>query len=230
MKDLVFVISSDSRIYNYHADEKVYLDKKFIAICDKSRIESNETEIFETPEELIQKLNDSKLSWITQLMDIILNRVREPKNYTPQLMFAIQNNYNELTKILLKLNVDLTFQDEHKNTPLHLACENNNLEIIKLLIEAGAPLNVQNIVGNTPLMIDELKTYMDSGHEDIFYWSHTEESLLAVKKKRKEILEVFIQHGADLSVRNISGQNVLDIERSKRYINCDEFLKPYFDE
>jgi hypothetical protein len=52
---------------------------------------------------------------------------------------------------LLKHKADVTFVNEHGNTPLHYACFWNYPAIAEDLVEYGAPVTKQNKYGETPL-------------------------------------------------------------------------------
>ncbi len=68
------------------------------------------------------------------------------------LYYAIENNNNKITNLLINkyidLNLDLTIIDKNGNTPLHYACIKQNYEIAKLLIINGIDINISNFIND----------------------------------------------------------------------------------
>ena len=117
--------------------------------------------------------------------------------YCPCLNLAVKHDSLEIVKILVKNGANLesteSVSGSRGNTPLHIACKNNSPEIAKFLIENGAELNscpsgwghVQYGFELTPL------------HITIIYTDST------------KIVQLLIQHGADLEKETTGGQTAL---------------------
>ena len=67
------------------------------------------------------------------------------------LIEAVQDQNEELVKLLLVNGANIHKSDNSGDTPLILAIKNHNQELIDLLVNNGADINTQDKWGNPPL-------------------------------------------------------------------------------
>lgn len=106
----------------------------------------------------------------------------EKKYFKISLDDAIYSKYSSAVKYCLKDKESLNELDERGNNKLHIATKGKNFEIVKLLIEAGIDVNHKNKYGYSAI------SYV-IGH--LSSWK---------KSERKELLKLFIKHGANISL------------------------------
>jgi len=106
------------------------------------------------------------------------------------LHYSVRGRHEEITQLLLDADsIDVDAKDDKGRTALHVAVYKNHIGIVKLLIDHGADVNAQIYLGHTPLMVS-----IGSNYNTIsLYLLNLEE--------------------IDLSIRNIYGQNALDLSR-----------------
>eukprot|EP00026_Physarum_polycephalum_P007239 Phypoly_transcript_07297.p1 GENE.Phypoly_transcript_07297~~Phypoly_transcript_07297.p1 ORF type:complete len:550 (+),score=72.44 Phypoly_transcript_07297:113-1651(+) len=101
----------------------------------------------------------------------------------------------ELAKILLKNGASVDLHDNDGLLPIHTVCRSaspNAMDVLALLIQYGSDVNGRDSTGRTPLQ------------------------MCAVKKERgKELAEVLLYHGADLTIENAQGWNALHVALSE---------------
>jgi ankyrin repeat protein len=62
--------------------------------------------------------------------------------------------------MLTECGADLSAQDKHGKTLLHLASQEGHVEVSRMLIERGADVSAQDKVGKTPLHITSTYSYL----------------------------------------------------------------------
>jgi ankyrin repeat protein len=133
-----------------------------------------------------------------------------------QLHFTCQASNIELVKELLLLGVDINKQDFDGRTALHLA---KNPVIVKMLLEAGANPGLQNRPsGYTPLLdtfiwhnkpkFDLLVTVSDLNIKTFYGYTAL---MLASRLDDLNTIEILINAGADLYIRNNEGEDFYDL-------------------
>ena len=118
------------------------------------------------------------------------------------LHLAVSNELFNLTKILLKNDVDVDEQNSHGQTPLHIALWTRNLDIINLLISH---------VGNFDLKDEEGDTLVHG----------------AVHIKNKEIFELFFKHKHLLTEKNNDGETPFFLAVESEQEEVSKMLLPY---
>ena len=106
--------------------------------------------------------------------------------WTP-LMYAVRDGRQETVSILLAAGAAVNIGDRWSRTPLHLAAE-APAGIARMLIKAGADLDKRNAGGVTPLM-------------------------LAAGNGRQDIVELLLQAGARLDLKDYQDNSVVDWAR-----------------
>ncbi|MEO0202771.1 MAG: ankyrin repeat domain-containing protein [candidate division WOR-3 bacterium] len=104
----------------------------------------------EYSQKLLESVSRGELSktkdFINKGADI---NIKNNNGKTP-LHIAVENEYEDIVKLLLEKNVDVNIKDNEGNTPLHKAVKNGNYFIIKELLKFGADKNIKNNEGKTP--------------------------------------------------------------------------------
>ncbi len=104
-------------------------------------------------QELLETVSKGELSkakdFISKGADV---NIKNKDGKTP-LHIAVENNYEDIVKLLLQKNADVNAKDNNGNTPLHIAVEKGNYFVIKELLKAGADKNIKNNEGKTALDI-----------------------------------------------------------------------------
>ena len=143
-----------------------------------------------------------------KLLKMSIEEYRNYKDHNNALLlhsFVCYNdeNYNQLSKIIIDRNFDLNHQDKLGYTALHAAISNNNDIIVKQLLDANANVNTVNINSFTPLMT-------------------------AVEFKLPTIVKLLIDKGVDTTVKNKNGNIALELifrdDVDEKSLKCSELL------
>ncbi|XP_076547719.1 uncharacterized protein LOC117610162 [Osmia lignaria lignaria] len=136
----------------------------------------------------------------------------------PKLLYtAVEKGYLKIVEDLLKYgaNVNTLHSSMYKKgfTPLHNAANNEQKEMAKLLINYGANVNAKDASEKTPIFyaienvdakVTKLLLTNGAGIKD-----SPELLSIAVKKKCKEIVEILLQHDADINATDECGRTAL---------------------
>ncbi|MCF6776219.1 ankyrin repeat domain-containing protein [Thiotrichales bacterium 19X7-9] len=95
-----------------------------------------------------------------------------------ELLVAAESGQTDKVEYLIANKADVDAEDNYAQTALHWACYNGHLEVVKILLACGANVNSVDINNNTPLHC-------------------------AVKNE--DIIELLLQYGADISIKNAEG-------------------------
>lgn len=108
------------------------------------------------------------------------------------LLYICTNNFDMLTKVINKDNINSVIDIENGNTPLHMAIIMNNNKIIRYLFELGGDLMIENnneedcldllLKFNNPLLFDFLEEGIERGIMN-------KENILIELKNRNKLLE-----------------------------------------
>lgn len=107
------------------------------------------------------------------------------------LIDAVKNDRTDDVVKLIKSGADVNATDKDGNTALHFA--RNRAVVEMLLVRSHQLLNQANVIGNTPLM-------------------------LAAKEDRKKVVDVLIEKGAIIDVKNENGNTALHNAKSAEVI------------
>lgn len=118
---------------------------------------------------------------------------------------SIVKNYDDISFLLLENSIDVNIKDPKGQTSLHYAAFYGKPAIATNILKCGGDLSVSDIYGNQPLWT---AVFNDYG-----------------KDLRKEIVDIFIRHGADINHKNNSGKSPYDIVFTRPYEN----LFPFFN-
>ena len=128
---------------------------------------------------------------------------------------AIEEEDEELVRMLVEAGADVDMPGWMDETPLHAAIEKGNVEIVRILVEAGADVNKPGWMGQTPLALA-----VEEGNAEILEilisatpastgdntalsqpgWM--EETLLhdAIEEENEELVRMLVEAGADVDM------------------------------
>ena len=132
----------------------------------------------------------------------------------------------ETAGLLLRAGANVNAATDLGATPLSLACMNSNGAMVKKLLAAGANPNANLSTGESPLMtcsrtggVESLKALLASGaNVNARENSHDQTALMwAVAQKHPDVVQVLIEHGADLHARSRVNREMVvrDVPNSK---------------
>jgi ankyrin repeat protein len=123
-------------------------------------------------------------------------------NGTHPFVAAIVMGEPALIEVLLQKGIDPDMKmDLIGTTPLMVAALENQIELVKLLVDAGANINHQNQEGLTALM-------------------------MAADMGNAEIVEHFLQHRADRSLKDANGMLAADFADKRGLVDLAANLRP----
>ncbi|KAI1655548.1 ankyrin [Daldinia decipiens] len=133
----------------------------------------------------------------------------------------------EMTRILLESGANINYvYPGDGGVVLSGLGDEEYFECAKVLIDSGADMHIKADNGRDPFLWanacsnTKLADYMLSHGADVnhFYYDDYPTALfLCVDWDSRENAEVLVKHGADLTIRNKSGETVLDIARSAQH-------------
>jgi hypothetical protein len=129
---------------------------------------------------------------------------------------------------LIALGADVNALSPLDYTPLGLAAAFGDLNRCRLLVAHGADINLPNSRGQTPLMVllteyvtdsavDVVRFLLDEG-ADVNLADHEGETplMVAVRDGEKELIQILLEHRADLYAVNNRGQSALSVAEEMR--------------
>ncbi|XP_067661057.1 ankyrin repeat domain-containing protein 50-like [Haliotis asinina] len=135
------------------------------------------------------------------------------------LHFACDKGHVKVVEYVLSLHkVDINSRGRWKKTPLLTAGHNGHREVVELLLRNGANLALRDASGDNILhyicwegYVDFVKYVLSLHRVDINQkgWKERTPLLSAAFKGHKDVVELLVQNGADLSVKDYAGDNIL---------------------
>lgn len=173
-------------------------------------------------EELEDK--DSSLREQVEIFDQLLDAGGSIKydceyNSPNYLYWAVEKGNIDLINFLVhKANNKYTnYRDRHGQTPLYIAIKYGHVDAVKLLIYLGADVNIQDETGNSPLHTAIRSIEKTRRIKDIVL----KENAI---KRYVELVDILMQHSADLHVRNIYGDTPLHLAAREGHIRGIKIL------
>ncbi len=133
------------------------------------------------------------------------------------LLSAIEDGYQNITKLLIKLGASVNSQDQYETTALMSASNEGHAKIVELLIKKGADVNFKTKSGCTALMFASQK-----GHEKIVRFLIEAEADVSAQKANgwtalmfasqyghKDVVELLLNAGVAVNTQNDELYNAL---------------------
>ncbi|WP_110934555.1 ankyrin repeat domain-containing protein [Paenibacillus bouchesdurhonensis] len=153
-------------------------------------------------------------------------------------MAATYNNKAETVKALIQEGADINLRDESLNNVLLYAGAEGFLEIVKLAIDAGANPQLTNRYGGTALIpaserghvevVQELLSHsdIDVNHINNLHWTAVLEAVILGSggEKHQKIVQLLVNHGADVNIGDGNGVTPLMHARQKGFQEIADIL------
>lgn len=154
------------------------------------------------------------------------------------MMAATHANEPAAVRLLLDAGADVNMQDDKSDNPFLYAGAEGLLEILRLTIDAGADAKRTNRYGGTALIpasehghvevVKELltRTDIDVNHVNNLGWTALLEAIILGNGSaaHKKVVELLIEHGADVNIADKHGVSPLKHAQDKRYKDIADIL------
>ncbi|WP_375316208.1 ankyrin repeat domain-containing protein [Wolbachia endosymbiont (group A) of Colletes cunicularius] len=183
------------------------------------------------------KDKDSKtpLDLAAQENDKSVAEFLKQKELDKKLLAAVQDAGLNEVKDLINQKANINAKDMYGWTPLHFAASRDKLSVVEFLFNNNANVKTKDVYGNTPLHVaaqyssnlEIVKFLLDkdvSGINDITNngWTPLH---LAIQGNKLNTVELLLDRGADIEVRDIYNQTSLDLATRKGYLDIAGILK-----
>lgn len=157
---------------------------------------------------------------IKMLMDKGADVNLADKNGITPLMAASELGF--ATSLLLERKAKVNVADKHGRTALMYAMGNRGLGVAMDLVKAGADINAQNAGGQTAVMLA-----IANAQDDPIHLIHDDQVKKARESKERylELIQFLIDHGANLNVKDKSGNTALSIALSRNRPDAAAILR-----
>lgn len=177
---------------------------------------------------------EGRIEVVKELVKLGFNLDAADEGNRTALMLAIENNKNEIVKILLsaKVKTEITSQSGygsfHGETAICLASRKGNLEAVNELISAKADVNANcgSVEQATKIgSIEIVKSLIKAGADlKDRYTGHWKSLFIAAELNNKEIAQLLISGGVRIDVRNEDDSTPLMIAASKGSLDSIRLL------
>lgn len=153
-------------------------------------------------------------------------------------MIAVHTNQLDTFKLLLEKGADINMRDNRSDNPLLYAGAEGMLDFVKVSVAAGADTSILNRFGGTALIpaadrghvdvVEELLTTSDVNidHVNNLGWTALLEAIILGDggKEHQAIVQLLIQHGADIYLADSDGISPLEHAQNRGYKEMVEML------
>jgi ankyrin repeat protein len=164
------------------------------------------------------------------LIDNNANFDQTDENGFSPLMHASQNDNDSIVKLLIDKGADVNIKNKYGSSSLHLASSCGYDKNIKLLIDANADINTRNNNLETPLIssvtgenIKAISTLIehkanindyDKDGDTVLHYA-----CLINTPLQKDIVELLLNSGADVNIKNNKGKTPIELTNNKKIKN-----------
>jgi hypothetical protein len=117
---------------------------------------------------------------------------------------SVSRNSVSMGKFLIENGIDVNMQDKDGKTALHYVAEYDQTDLVGELLGKGANLSIEDKWGNQPLWT---AIFNDKG-----------------RNARVDLINLFLQYGADLNHKNKVDKSPLDIVKIANYKNLEKIV------
>lgn len=203
--------------------------------CSNSQDEKSGGEMMDT---LFQAAEQNNNKGVQQLIEEGVDVNAQDGEGRTALMIATYGNHVDLAKQLIDAGADVNIRDNMKNSPFLYAGAEGYMEMLKLTIAGGADPSIVNRYGGTALIpaaerghVDIVKllleeTDVDVNHVNNLGWTALMEAVILNNgsEKQQKIIQILIEHGADVNIPDKDGVTPLQHAKIKGFKEIEKIL------
>ncbi|MEK4198634.1 ankyrin repeat domain-containing protein [Cytobacillus sp. FSL K6-0265] len=189
--------------------------------------------------QLIKAAREGEKDHLLTLLKIGANINAQDEDGNTAVMAATQQNQVEIVKVLIVHGADINIRNKRLDNVLLYAGAEGLLQIVQLAIQAGADTTITNRYGGIAIIpacerghievVKELLTHSDTdvNHINDLHWTALLEAIILSDggKTHQEIVQLLIDHGADIKITDKDGVTPLQHARDRGYQEIVEILE-----
>ncbi|WP_281202956.1 ankyrin repeat domain-containing protein [Cytobacillus kochii] len=189
--------------------------------------------------QLIKAAREGDKDHLLTLLNIGANINAQDDEGNTAIMAATQQNQMEIVQVLIAHGADINIRNKRLDNVLLYAGAEGLLEIVQLAIQAGADTTITNRYGGIAIIpacerghievVKELLTHSDTdvNHINDLHWTALLEAIILSDggKTHQEIVQLLIDHGADITITDKDGVTPLQHARNRGYREMIEILE-----
>ncbi|XP_018907926.2 uncharacterized protein [Bemisia tabaci] len=145
------------------------------------------------------------INMVTRLLDLGANIEAKDEKNNSLVHTAASCGLPEMIKFLIERGLSVNCRNDNDETPLHKAVRNEQKEAVKMLLTHGADVNVVASYIPDEIPEDSLNQESEEGFlakfKEIRQDKYCTTLIIAVIKKRIDLVEILIQAGADVNTK-----------------------------
>lgn len=189
--------------------------------------------------QLIKAAREGEKDHLLTLLKIGANINAQDEDGNTAVMAATQQNQVEIVQVLIAHGADINIRNKRLDNVLLYAGAEGLLQIVQLAIQAGADTTITNRYGGIAIIpacerghievVKELLTHSDTdvNHINDLHWTALLEAIILSDggKTHQEIVQLLIDHGADIKITDKDGVTPLQHARDRGYQEIVEILE-----
>jgi uncharacterized protein len=178
---------------------------------------------------------EAVLALLQQGADI---NVRDAQGRTPVMIATYQHN-TDMVKALLEAGADVNIRDNDKANPLLHSAAMGWLDILQIAIDAHADTTLTNRHGGISIIPASerghveivrallTRTNINVNHINNYGWTALLEAIILSNgdKAHQQIVQLLVDHGADVNLADRDGVTPLQHAREKRFTEIEHILQ-----